>query len=271
MDLALFMKAAHFIGRCAVVASLFTLFILSLAFRSEAQTPQPPCGVEASPQYASPGLQPSVEVWRAHDLPQGWKVPACLSWNIDHTATIVALAGTFRYTGTVDDLAARFGAISATNGIRYWSVTDQEWRVLVTDAFALTGAGGSRRPDFSASEVMTGSDIYFAQADNRSSTLVQYQMRVQGTTPDRLVVTVENITAVSWLGFTVFNPGSLKSAYFLTRQTKDFWTYYGFGMVGSGAMSWLSNDTASYINRAAAFFRHYAGIPTDEDPPVAPR
>jgi hypothetical protein len=38
---------------------------------------------------------------------------------------IVALAGSFRHDGDVEDLLRRFGAISALTEIRYWSVIDK--------------------------------------------------------------------------------------------------------------------------------------------------
>ena len=271
MNFAIIMKAAHVVCRCAGLASLIAVFVLSFPARSGAQAPQPPCEAEAFPRYPDPGTPPIVEVWRVRDLPAGWVIPACLSWDTALPNAIVVLAGTFRYTGTVDGLAARFGAVSETRGIRYWSVTDRAWRILVTEAFALTEVDGAGRPDFSSTEVMSGRDIYFAQADNRSSGLVKYRMRNQRATPDQLVIAVENVSAVRWLGFSMFSPGSLKSAYFLTHQTNDIWTYYSIGMIGEGSMSWLSDGAPSYINRTVAFFRHYVGIPTDEDPPAALR
>ena len=70
---------------------------------------------------------------------------------------LVALAGSFRYDGEIDGLLARIGAISAKKGVRYWSTTEKNWQMLVTDAFALSGPEASlRRADFKPAELAQG-------------------------------------------------------------------------------------------------------------------
>lgn len=53
-----------------------------------------------------------------------------------------------------------------------------------------------RRPDFSAAEMRGGGERYFAQSDTRSTSDVVYRMRVKEATPDRIMLEMENVTAV---------------------------------------------------------------------------
>jgi hypothetical protein len=76
----------------------------------------------------------------------------------------VALAGRFSYRGGADGLLARFGAISASAGIQYWSVTEGGWRTLITHATALDGPDVTHpRADFTLAEMRSGHNLYFAQ------------------------------------------------------------------------------------------------------------
>jgi hypothetical protein len=247
-----------------------SLFSLASGQETAGQTPHPPCEREAFPPFPRIGMPANAQAWWQDDLPGDWAIPPCVGWTLDGPAVIVALAGTFRHDGTVEDLAARLGAISTTRGIRYWSVTDDAWRVLVTEASALTASDGAPRPDFSAAEVVSGADLYFAQEDNRSSSPVTYRMRVRAARPDRLEYEVENVTSVYWHGLLVYESGDLRSAHFLARGPDDIWTYYSFGTIGEGFLSSLGGELSSHINRSVAFFRHLAGIPTDQEPPAAP-
>ena len=82
-------------------------------------------------------------------------------------------------------LLARFGAVSRLRGVRYWSVTDQAWKTLIHDAFAVTDAAGTtRRDDFRPNELQPGVSLYSAERDGRSSGMVIYRMRVIERTPD---------------------------------------------------------------------------------------
>jgi hypothetical protein len=47
------------------------------------------------------------------------------------------------------------------------------------------------------------------------------------------------------------------------------WGYYGLWGIRAGALT--SGHEASSVNRALAFYRHVAGIPTDQEPPAARR
>ena len=122
-------------------------------------------------------------------------------------ALAIALAGRFAHAGSSDQIAARLGAISQTNGLPYWSVTDGEWRTLVSDAFALDSSvsdaarpsaarPNAARTDFTGQEMLSGQTLFFAQNDTRSWGLNLYSIRSIEASADRLVFESDNISPI---------------------------------------------------------------------------
>jgi hypothetical protein len=207
------------------------------------------------PAYAAASDAPNVQTWSDAQ----WSMPACLPWPHARARLVVAVAGSLLHNGDSASLVARFGAISTMRGIRYWSVTESAWRILITDAFALDGPSPlQRRADFKAEEIEKGGDLYFAEQDNRSG-LVSYRMRAVEVHANRVVIVTENITAVRAFGFTLFPPGSLRAAYFVQRLNSDTWGFYGLSVTGEGASALSGLSEASYVNRATALYRHFTG------------
>jgi hypothetical protein len=181
---------------------------------------------------------------------------------------LVAIAGRLHEPGGADALLARFGAVSRIRGVRYWSVTDQAWQTLIHDAFAVTDAvGTNRRGDFLPEELQPGIPFYSAERDGRSSGIVIYRMLVTARTPNRVVVRVVNTSPVRASLVTLFRPGELQTTYFLDRLGQDDWGYFGLWGVTTGLLT--GGHPASVINRAVALYRHFVGIPTDQEPPAA--
>ena len=75
--------------------------------------------------------------------------------------------------------------------------------------------------------------------------------------------------AVGYLLMTMFHAGEMQSIYFLDRESADVWRYYSMARTGKASSSLTTGHEASWINRSVAFFRHTAGIPTDQEPPAA--
>jgi hypothetical protein len=248
---------------CVLVASM-SLCVC----RAADDAPQPPCGVMPSPPYAEPGAQPNVKIWNARKEPL--RIAArCEGIPAGDFKTAVALSGSFRYDDTADKILERFAAVSQMKGIRYWSVTDQAWRVLVTESTAVEPPPqAARRTDFNTAELKTQKDVFFAQRDSRSTGEVLYRMRVTELNSDRVVVESENASAIKTFIFTLFKPGELHTIHFLTRRTGGIWTYYALTVVGSAQSD---SHMASLVNRAASLYRYVAGQPTDQEPPLAPR
>lgn len=234
-----------------------------------AETPRPPCGATPSyPGFAEPRAPPNVEVWH---LSASWTPPTCTGWSSAEKGVLVALAGRFHFEGSAEDLLARFGAVSTLQGIRYWSVSDRDWRTLITNATALDGPDLTRpRPDFTVAEMKAEDGVYFAHDDNRTSGEVIYRLQVREFRPNRLVIATENVSSVTKVLLTIIKPGGLQSVHFLEREAPGIWTYYGLAQAAEDLTPLLAAPDASYVNRAAALYRHLIGIPTDRDPPLAP-
>jgi hypothetical protein len=241
------------------------LLLAGLEVRAE---PVPPCGAlpEAIvPGYSESGDRPSVRFWHDVDLPAN--VP-CLA-NFERRAKLaVALAARFHDTLSFEDIAGRVGAISSTKGTRYWSVSDGEWRTLVSEAFALASPDpGTGRADFTSSEILSGRTLYFAQRDTRSTTLNVYGLTGRMLGPRRLTIEIVNLSEIRFLLFTLFKPKSLRSLHIFEKLGRNDWGYYGLSTVREGS---VEGHEKSFINRAAAAYRYFRGVPTDGDPPLAP-
>ncbi len=244
----------------------FLAWIVPLGARAE--TPWP-CERSLLPPYAALGAPPSLLTMRSGSLPPISAPSDCRPWIPWRSSLLVTLAGRFRYLGDADGLLARFGAISALRGIKYWSVTDGAWRTLVTDAGALDGLDmPRRRADFSVAEMSSGRDLYFDQQDNRSSGLVSYRMRVLERGEDHAVIVVENVTSVWLFVIPLFDPGDLQSLYVLRRLSPGVWGFQSLTGAREGML--IPSSAASYVNRAVAIYRHIIGIPTDQNPPASP-
>jgi hypothetical protein len=233
-----------------------------------ADEPSAPCeGAAPVPAYAALDARAAVRTWTN----LAWTPPACLGWPPERSRLIVALAGRFRHAGDAQTLLARFGAISSMRGLQYWSVTDKAWRELITDGAALMGPGSrSRRPDFSPAELAPGATVYFEQTEGRSSTPVVYRLRVLEAGADRLAIATDNVTPIRAFLVTLFPPGSLRATYLIERHGADVWTFYGISSTGAEASALASVSPPSYINRAAALYAQFAGIPARRHPPLAP-
>jgi hypothetical protein len=252
------------------VMPLFLMFLSLCPGVVMAQVePNPPCEGSVFPPYAELGEPPMVKVWSGGASGENWIPPTCTGWTSHGFRVLTALAATFR-----DDrngILERLGAVSALTGIRYWSVSDRAWEPLVTMATALTGPDpGAARADFIATEITAGKDLFYAQSDNRSSGKVVYRIRVLEAGPDRLCFSIENISLIKLWMVTLFGPGDLQSFHVLDRQLPTTWTYYGLFRTGLGANRLTGGHERSYENRAVAYYRFLAGIPTNLEPPTAP-
>ena len=271
------MSAARLFPRLAclvLVTAALVAPIGTMAGGAMAQTslrPQPPCtaAVPPIPGYGALGAAPEVRVWQDLDFrADPADGPLCFGALQGRFETVVALAGQFRHAGGLDELAARFGAISAGVGLRYWSTSDQAWRSLISEATALAGPDpAAERPDFTAEELRSGAQLYFMQNDTRSSGANVYRLRALASAPGRLVVEVVNEGSIGVAFLTFFEPGALISLHVFERIADDVWGYYSLSAVREGSVSGREN---SLINRAAAFYRFLRGQPGDAALPLAP-
>lgn len=236
--------------------------------------PQPPCGSESFPAYPDLDHSPVVKAWDRTDSGRNWIPPACTGWTDPGFSTLVVTVARFRDSSGIDGLLRRVGAISQLAGMRYWSTTHQRWERLIVDAYALIGpaapglASSRRREDFSSREIAAGEPVYFQQSDNLSGRAT-YRLEVTSVSSERLVFETENVSTIRYLLVPLFQPGEIQSIYFLQQESSGVWRYYNITRIGKNASRLATGHDASSINRAVAFFRHWAGIPTDQEPPAA--
>ncbi len=225
--------------------------------------------MEPNPPYPDLERSPSFKVWDRARLGREWKAPSCTGWSASGFATLVTTVARFRHSTGVEGLLARIGSISRLAGIRYWSTTRQQWKPLIVNASALEGAAGSqRRQDFSAADLAPDAMLYFQQSDSLTGKAT-YRLHILSVSQDRLVYETENITALRYLMVPIFPPHELQAIYFLERESPDIWRYYSIARTGKNANGLATGHDASTVNRAVAFFRYLAGIPTDQEPPAA--
>jgi hypothetical protein len=229
----------------------------------------PPCEASPVPAYTPAGQPPATDVWSAAELSRaGWQAAPCLNWGASRTKLAVALAGEFRFAGTVDDLAVRLAHISSLKSVRYWSVSHKTWQPLVSDAGVLDGPDGKGRADPASGELMPGSSFSYFEVSHGARTV--YRLTVRERTAERLVVSTENVTPIRVGILTAFEPAAMQSVIFLDRRGPGVWGYYQTLRATDGASVIALGSNASYVNRLAALYRYMAGIPTDQEPPAAP-
>jgi hypothetical protein len=252
--------------RPAILAFALSLF----ASGAQALGPQSPCAAAGTPAYPSPDSAPTIVIWPGKELEQ-WRPPSCTGWLTDsHAKLIVTLTGSFRFDGPMSALLARVGTISALRSIRYWSTTDKKWGPLSNDASALTGPDSkARRPDFSASELVKGADLYYWEDDAHTGQAV-YRLRVSESTSERFVISSDNVTPIRRFWFTLFQPGALQSVLVIEHVAPGIFGVLVLNRSGDGASVLTAGHESSYVNRAAALYRQLAGIRTDQEPPAAP-
>ncbi|MGB9455867.1 MAG: DUF6675 family protein [Bryobacteraceae bacterium] len=231
--------------------------------------PQPPCGNEPVPAYPALDHSPVVKFWSESDFGREWRPPACIGWAEVGFSTLITTVARFRFTSGEEGLLRHIGAISELAGMRYWSTTHQQWRTLIVSAHALTGSQPRQfRQDFLPVEMTEGSLLYSEQSDNLSGNAV-YRMQIAEASADRLVFDVENVSVMRYSFVTLFHPGDVQSVYFLDRESDNVWRYYNISRTGRNASRLTTGHESSSINRAVAFYRSLAGIPTDQEPPAA--
>lgn len=248
------------------------LALLLLTAGAQASGPQLPCAATGAAGFPAPGAAPSVAIWSEKDLKQNnWHPPSCTIWPAEsRSRLVVTLNASFRFDGPMNGLLARVGEISALRSIRSWSATTRKWAPLSNDASALTGPDpASRRRDFAAAELVQGADLYYWEDDANTGPTV-YRLRVSESTPDRFVISSDNVTPVRVLFFTLFRPGALQSMLVIQRIAPGVFGVSVLSRSGEGASALAAGHDSTYVNRAAALYRQLAGIRTDLEPPAAP-
>jgi hypothetical protein len=251
-------------GLRLIVASL-----VALPLSNGPSGPVPPCGTPAVPPYGAVDAAPAVRHWEPADVATGWKFPACVPWTTTGFSSMVTIAGRFRHSGDADALLERYAQISKLQGVKYWSKTNGRWQTFIEDATALSAPDRkARRADFTPNEIRSGETVHVFAKDNTAGNVV-YRLRVHEASPNRIVVGMENATSVKKFMKTILHVNDAQTLYFLNRESSDVWSFYFIMRISDRASSLATGSPQSAINRAMAYYRHFAGIPTDMNPPAA--
>ncbi len=229
------------------------------------QTPSCPEDFEvANPPFADVGEPPNVSTWKKLS-----QLPTSCQIDIQYPAKLtVALSSLFEHEGTIEDLAQRLGAISKTKNLRYWSVSNEKWRRLISNAYALESANTkSARTDFTAQELLGGNTWFFAQNDTSTWGLNRFSLKIVDSSPDHLILESSNTSRLRLGPVTLFNPGDAQTVLFLQRFEGTVWQYFSLSVIKK---SGLPLTTKSVINRQAAFYRLLIGQAPNAGPPLAP-
>jgi len=225
-----------------------------------------------APDYPPLGEPPAIRVWRDGEI-DGWRPAVCAGFGSLDVNSVVATAGRFRIAGGIEALADRVARISALTNIRYFSVRREEWQPLFVQAYALEDVPTdsptkARRADFTTDDVVTGRALRYWQEENSLLSGVVYRATVRERTADRLVYAIVNESPMKAMFLRAIEAGEFRQLYFLEREAGDVWRYYSL-VEARTRMGPFTLSNRSYINRAAAYYRHIAGIPTDREPPAA--
>jgi hypothetical protein len=150
-------------------------------------------------------------------------------------------------------------------------VSRQQWRPVALEAATLSDANGSTtRADVQTSELIAGRELFYVENGDLTGR-TRYRVRIAEFSAERAVMLSQNLTSIRVLMIPTFDPGSLQLATFLERAGPGLWHLYQITRVGPGGSSMAADHASSYLNRLVAFERYLAGVPTDREPPLAPR
>ena len=219
--------------------------------------PAPPCGQDPVPPYAEVGDAPVAVQWPEGELPLYWVPPACLSWEDADREPVIALAGRFSEPGGMAAIMERLAPVSSLTEVRFPAGEKQS--PLATEIRPLSRPErAAGRADFQPDDMMPGTDQYLWLRRDTGSAPSILSRRVLLREADRIVV-IEEAVAEGGMAAPEAKLGSgWKSWLRIAAEAgeEDTWAYYFIARGGAAG-------DGEAIDRAAALFRHIAGMPAD--------
>jgi hypothetical protein len=235
--------------------------LLTFAAAAKAADPHPPCGSPAEPTYARSAAPPALGVWQESDLQAtNWRPAACLGWT-GRSRLVVAIAGEFAAAGGLDELLRRIGGFSHYGEIRYWSTMRRSWQPLVHLAGLLPASASPADAPPERFAVGQSLDYFEVDAAGRST----YRLTVRERSPERVVLAVENTSAIRLSFMPLFEPRALQTMLFLDHHEGTLWRYYQALRATDGTSAFALASTTPYVNRLIAFYGYLSG------PQIGPR
>lgn len=242
------------------------LLLSAMAFGAEddclSRFPEAPAGTAEAPL---------IRIWTPATLPADWSPPPCVTPGQGKFTLLLEGLATYPVPGGADEFLSRFADVSALDGIRYWSVTRQRWRPLVTAAEPLSAPHREAvRGDFNLAELQPGVALFLYQEENTPAAEVVYRTRVIERAPTRVVVEVENALPVKRFLLELFPESGYRFVHVFEKTDGERWRHYMLLRLDTSYGFLLAGHETSFINRMGALFRYFAGVPTDGGLPPAP-
>ncbi len=243
----------------AVAACILGLSLGGAGAQAQASAVTPPCGTAPVPAYPALDAAPALLTGPGTGLPARLDLAHCVYWDARAKSLLVLLAGRFRDDAGVQDILARFGAISRRTGMLYRSIGDSKSEPMITAAAAVTGPDAeTRRGDFSVTELADGAPHYFVQQETVATGEIVYRLQVREITPRRLVLTIENTSPVRNYFIRLYDPGDLSATYYLDRLGPGEWGFYSLSGIEETSATGTHRDADA--ERAVAEFRHIVSM-----------
>lgn len=221
------------------------------------------CGSAPSPAYPAPDRPALVQSWLLGGHQDG-PLPDCSGLRTREFELLVRVTAGFASALDVNGLLGRIGAVSALRGMPYWSFTDQRRLPLIRESFAIDKpASMTPRADYSAAELRSGAELYFAQSDNRAATLVPYSLQLLPSAPDRLALRVENVGELRYMGFKLVAAREMQWTVALEPLGAGVWGYRSLQGIGHLGIGGAEQHRLSNLSRCVAMFDHFAGRQTE--------
>ena len=172
-------------------------------------------------------------------------------------------------TDDLGPIIERLARVSDLEQLRYWSTSRQTWRRLYDVAHAVRSADDlTRIPDPEPADLVEGASFHSLQDDNDPVSAVVVTMTIRQRREDSLLATFRNATSGRFLGLRVLPAGSAESMLHLHRTDRGTLLLRLVSRTTADLPVWMLPSTNSHANRAVAFYRYLAGIPTDQEPPA---
>lgn len=224
------------------------------------------CGSAPPPAYPAHDKPALVQSWLRGGRQDG-ALPDCSGLRTRDFELLVQVTARFSSTQDAVAMLGRLGMVSSLKGMAYWSYTERKRQMLVRESFAVDQPGSMKpRADFTAAELRAGNALFFAQSDNRAATLVPYSLQLLSADPDRLVLRVENLGDLRYMGFKVVGAHEMQWVLVLEPLGHGHWGYrslLGLGHLGLGG---AEQHRLSNLARSVAMFDHLAARQTDIEP-----
>lgn len=224
------------------------------------------CGSAPPPAYPPHDKPALVRSWLRGGRQDGPR-PDCSGLRSQDVELLVQLSARFASSQDASAMLARLGMVSALKGMAYWSYTDRKRQLLVRESFAVDQPGAIKpRPDFSAAELRSGAVLHFAQSDNRAAALVPYSLQLLSAGPERLVLRVENLVDLRYMGLKVMGAHDMQWLMALEPLANGLWGYRS--LLGVCQLGWggAEQHRLSNLARSVAMFDHLTGRQTDIEP-----